>query len=90
MCESFSSFNMAEECIREDEEVKKGIDDTDGVQDSPKEEEKSEAGKQVKGVELVAHAIDSIIMRVKATLRNTTIRIEYVPTIEPRGMAVGK
>ena len=33
----------------------------------------------VAGVELLAQAIDSVIMRVQVKLLNTTVRLEYMP-----------
>ena len=38
------------------------------------------------GVEMLAQAIDSIIRRVQISFLNTTLRIEYVPTVAPRGI----
>lgn len=40
-------------------------------------------------MELLAQAIDSIFMRVKLNLKNTTFRIEFVPSsLDNRGQAV--
>ena len=80
MCESFSSRDMAEECLREEEqELKSRKSSTDEL----KEDEAI-----IKGVETLAQAIESIAMRVKLRLTNTTFRVEYVPTREPRGLAI--
>ena len=40
------------------------------------------------GVEVLAQAIDSIITRVQVAFIDTTFRLEYVPTIAPRGLAL--
>lgn len=42
----------------------------------------------VLGVEVLAQAIDSIITRVQVAFIDTTFRLEYVPTIAPRGLAL--
>ena len=79
MCESFSSKDMAEECFKQTEK-------------DPKVEENKDAmlgdGSSVKGIEFLAQAIDSIIEKVKVTFKNTTFRIEYVPTKQTRGLAI--
>ena len=40
------------------------------------------------GVKMLAEAIDSIVMRVQVQLTNLVLRLEYVPSAEPRGMAL--
>ena len=80
MCESFSSRDMAEECIREEEQELKS------KKSSIDELREDEA--IIKGVDTLAQAIESIAMRVKLRLTNTTFRVEYVPTREPRGLAI--
>lgn len=82
MCESFSSMDVAEDCLRQNE-----------VTDSPSKappaaSSDTTASDTVLGVEVLAQAIDSIIMRVQVLLLDTTIRIEYVPTVAPRGLAM--
>ena len=80
MCESFSSRDMAEECLREEEqELKSRKSSTDELREDE---------AIIKGVETLAQAIESIAMRVKLRLTNTTFRVEYVPTREPRGLAI--
>ena len=81
MCESFSSRDMAEECLREEEQELKS-----SRKSSTDELREDEA--IIKGVETLAQAIESIAMRVKLRLTNTTFRVEYVPTREPRGLAI--
>ena len=39
-------------------------------------------------VELLAQAIDSVIMRVQVKLLNTTVRLEYMPGLDSRGIAL--
>ena len=46
------------------------------------------AEEAVLGVEVLAQAIDSIITRVQVAFIDTTFRLEYVPTIAPRGLAL--
>ena len=48
----------------------------------------SVAEEAVLGVEVLAQAIDSIITRVQVAFIDTTFRLEYVPTIAPRGLAL--
>jgi hypothetical protein len=85
MCESFSSRDMAEECLRQQEEQ---------AEEQQQEAEKNRASQfredeaVIKGVETLAQAIESIAMRVKLRLTNTTFRVEYMPTREHRGLAV--
>merc|ERR1719210_1107576 len=40
------------------------------------------------GVELLAQAIDSVIMRVQVKLSNSTVRLEHMPGLEQRGIAL--
>lgn len=57
MCESFSSFSVAEECMKQED-----------VQASPgKKRTRVSTGEEdaAAGVELLAQAIDSVIMRVQ-------------------------
>ena len=42
----------------------------------------------VAGVELLAQAIDSVIMRVQVKLSDSTVRMEYMPGLEQRGIAL--
>jgi len=79
MCESFSSINMAEECLKQEE-----------VSKSPGKRQRNSQTEEdiVQGIELLAQAIDSIVMRVQVKLSNTTIRLEYLPGLEPRGLAL--
>ncbi|TRY61083.1 hypothetical protein TCAL_14969 [Tigriopus californicus] len=75
MCESFSSLDLAEDCLKNaepDPEVVESLADQDAVP----------------GIKLLAQAIDSIINRVQLKLTNTTVRLEYVPTVEARGLAL--
>ena len=81
MCESFSSRDMAEECLREEQEQE--LKSRKSSSDELREDEAI-----IKGVETLAQAIESIAMRVKLRLTNTTFRVEYVPTREPRGLAI--
>ena len=78
MCESFSSFSVAEECLKAED-----------VQSSPgKNTNKGTEEDIVAGVELLAQAIDSVIMRVQVKLSNSTVRLEYLPDLEQRGIAL--
>lgn len=81
MCESFSSKDMAEECLRQKDLIDKGAEE-----EIPKSQ--NVADETVLGVEVLAQAIDSIIMRVQVAFIDTTFRLEYVPTIAPRGLAL--
>ena len=72
MCESFSSRDMAEECLREEEQEMNS-------KKSAATDELREDEAIIKGVETLAQAIESIAMRVKLRLTNTTFRVEYVP-----------
>ena len=84
MCESFSSKDMAEDCLRQN----------DVVDDSPCKTSPTSPGvsqgiseETVLGVDMLAQAIDSIIRRVQISFLDTTLRIEYIPTVAPRGLA---
>jgi len=78
MCESFSSFSVAEECMKAED-----------VQASPgKTRNKGTEEDIVAGVELLAQAIDSVIMRVQVKLSNSAVRLEYLPGLEQRGIAL--
>jgi len=78
MCESFSSFSVAEECMKAED-----------VQASPgKSRNKGTEEDIVAGVELLAQAIDSVIMRVQVKLSDSTVRLEYLPGLEQRGIAL--
>ena len=78
MCESFSSFSVAEECLKAED-----------VTASPgKTRSRSKEEDVVAGVELLAQAIDSVIMRVQVQLLNTTVRLEYMPGLDNRGIAL--
>ena len=89
MCESFSPMNLAEDCLKarlSDEEEEEESSDKRGEKDVPGA---AGAGAKVLGVEVVAQAIDSVISRVKMTLKNTTVRLEFVPdTKVGRGLAL--
>ena len=86
MCESFSSINLAEDCLN--------TDSTDGATSAAAEaaaavEEADSDLQSMAGVKMLAEAIDSIVMRVQVQLTNLTLRLEYVPSdSEPRGMAL--
>lgn len=80
MCESFSSKDMAEECLRQK-------DLTEEDQEIPTASSMI-ADETVLGVEVLAQAIDSIVTRVQVAFIDTTFRLEYVPTIAPRGLAL--
>ena len=78
MCESFSSFTVAEECLKAED-----------VTASPgKTRSRSTEEDVVAGVELLAQAIDSVIMRVQVQLVDTTVRLEYMPGLDNRGIAL--
>jgi autophagy-related protein 2 len=78
MCESFSSFHVAEDCIKQGD-----------VESSPGKTRRSRSEEDmVAGVELLAQAIDSVIMRVQVKLTNTVVRLEYLPVLEQQGVAV--
>ena len=77
MCESFSSFTVAEECLKAED-----------VTASPGKRSRSTEEDVVAGVELLAQAIDSVIMRVQVQLVDSTVRLEYMPGIDNRGIAL--
>ena len=77
MCESFSSFTVAEECLKAED-----------VTASPCKRSRSTEEDVVAGVELLAQAIDSVIMRVQVQLVDSTVRLEYMPGIDNRGIAL--
>ena len=78
MCESFSSFSVAEECMKAED-----------VQASPgKSRQQNTEEDIVAGIELLAQAIDSVIMRVQVKLVDSTVRLEYLPGLEQRGIAL--
>ncbi|XP_075983297.1 autophagy-related 2 isoform X2 [Anticarsia gemmatalis] len=52
-------------------------------EDGPRDE-----SHPVEGIEMFAHAIDSILSRVKVKFENTKIRIEHVPKNGDRGIAL--
>ena len=78
MCESFSSINLAEDCLKTAEDKKASVP-------IPVDEDDE---KSMAGVKLLAEAIDSIVMRVQVQLTNLVLRLEYVPSAEPRGLAL--
>ena len=81
MCESFSSFTLADECMKaEDVTASPGKSRARGTASTPED--------VVAGVELLAQAIDSVIMRVQVQLLNTTVRLEYMPGLDNRGIAL--
>ena len=93
MCESFSSINVAEDCIASSNAA--GFESPRSCPSSPKMSSSpltspstNESSSSMPGVALLAEAIDSIVMRVQVQLTNTTFRLEYVPTSIPRGMAI--
>lgn len=103
MCESFSSKDVAEECLKQKDiiDTKKGSNEeipTSSMADDmvlgnsfinlfvSNTHGKSEY--KISGVEVLAQAIDSIIARVQVAFIDTTFRLEYVPTIAPRGLAL--
>ena len=50
----------------------------------------SSSGKSrniVAGVELLAKAMDSVIMRVQVMLSNSSVRLEHLPDLKQRGIA---
>lgn len=53
-----------------------------------KEEDGPQESHPVEGIEMFAHAIDSILSRVKVQFENTKIRIEHVPKNGDRGIAL--
>ncbi|CAB3245611.1 unnamed protein product [Arctia plantaginis] len=53
-----------------------------------KEEDGPQESNPVEGIEMFAHAIDSILSRVKVKFENTIIRIEHVPKNGDRGIAL--
>merc|ERR1719175_332858 len=78
MCESFSSFTLADECMKAED-----------VTASPgKSRSRNNEEDVVAGVELLAQAIDSVIMRVQVKLLDTTVRLEYMPGLDHRGIAL--
>ncbi len=85
MCESFSSMDVAEDCLRQND-ITDSPSKAATIPSSPTAS--ADSNETVLGVELLAQAIDSIIMRVQVLLVDTTIRLEYVPTIAPRGLAL--
>ncbi|KAF9415449.1 hypothetical protein HW555_006871, partial [Spodoptera exigua] len=56
--------------------------------DCLKEEDGPQDSHPVEGIEMFAHAIDSILSRVKVKFENTKIRIEHVPKNGDRGIAL--
>ena len=81
MCESFSSFTLADECMKaEDVTASPGKSRARGTASTPED--------VVAGVELLAQAIDSVIMRVQVQLVDTTVRLEYMPGLDNRGIAL--
>ena len=73
-CESFSSFSVAEECMKQEDVQVSNLSSSDTDQDqwvvlqaSPgKKRSKSISDEEgMAGVELLAQAIDSVIMRVQ-------------------------
>ena len=85
MCESFSSKDMAEDCLRQNDVV----DDSPCKTSGPTNPGVSQgiSDETVLGVDMLAQAIDSIIRRVQISFLDTTLRIEYIPTVAPRGLA---
>ena len=82
MCESFSSFTLADECMKaEDVTASPGKSRARGTASTPED--------VVAGVELLAQAIDSVIMRVQVKLLDTTVRLEHMPgQLDHRGIAL--
>ena len=73
MCESFSSKDVAEDCLRQNDVVDSPCKTS--TNDVPSS---SGAEETVLGVEMLAQAIDSIIRRVQISFLDTTLRIEFV------------
>ena len=107
MCESFSSKDVAEDCLREQNRLYTNLEVVlliakltfsfpyRGQHQSNKSElptattSSSLASEEsALGVEVLAQAIDSILMRVQVSFSDTTFRLEYVPTVAPRGLAL--
>ena len=91
MCESFSSINVAEDCLASSDTA--GFESPRSCPSSPKMSSSTmpspkDHTSSMPGVAILAEAIDSIVMRVQVQLTNTIIRIEYVPTSVHRGMAI--
>ncbi|KAL4717909.1 hypothetical protein ACJJTC_001327, partial [Scirpophaga incertulas] len=53
-----------------------------------REEDGPKDSRPVEGIEMFAHAIDSILSRVKVKFVNTKIRLEHVPKNGDRGIAI--
>ena len=79
MCESFSSINLAEDCLKTTDDKKVPEPSVLAV---------AEDQESMAGVKMLAEAIDSIVMRVQVQLTNLVLRLEYVPSAEPRGLAL--
>jgi autophagy-related protein 2 len=67
MCESFSSKDVAEDCLRQNDITDSPSKNTSNIPASPP----TSGDETVLGVEVLAQAIDSIIMRVKVFLYAT-------------------
>ena len=89
MCESFSSKDMAEDCLRQNDVVDDSSCKTSSTSSSssPGVGQQGISDETVLGVDMLAQAIDSIIRRVQISFLDTTLRIEYIPTVAPRGLA---
>ena len=97
MCESFSPMHMAEDCLKsrpgedEDDEERRLHEELEQAASQRNEDGNNTAAgaAKVMGVEVVAQAIDSVISRVRMTLKNTTVRLEFVPESDVgRGLAL--
>ena len=89
MCESFSSKDVAEDCLREQNRGQQHQSNKSELPTAAAAASSSLASEEsALGVEVLAQAIDSILMRVQVSFSDTTFRLEYVPTVAPRGLAL--
>lgn len=90
MCESFSSKDVAEDCLREQNSFPYRGQHQSNKSEVPTATTSSSLASEESalGVEVLAQAIDSILMRVQVSFSDTTFRLEYVPTVAPRGLAL--
>ncbi|KAK9497547.1 hypothetical protein O3M35_004247 [Rhynocoris fuscipes] len=68
-----SSIQLAAECLKHDPPVQEGAE--------------QESDSNMDGLEIFAHAIESILTRVKIKLINSTVRLEHVPKEGKNGIA---
>ena len=74
MCESFSSINLAEDCLNTDSTDAGGATSAAEAAASAAAEEADSDLQSMAGVKMLAEAIDSIVMRVQVQLTNLTLR----------------